>query len=60
MQMTARHLIVHGHVQGVSFRDWMVAAAREHDVAGWVRNLPDSTVEAHLEGADEATGALIA
>ena len=58
--MIARHCIVHGRVQGVFFRDWTCAAARELGITGWVRNLPDGTVEAHLEGHEDAVGKMIA
>jgi acylphosphatase len=44
-------VIVSGLVQGVFFRDTCRRAATEHMVAGWVRNLPDGTVEAVFEGA---------
>ncbi|BDI60711.1 acylphosphatase [Qipengyuania nanhaisediminis] len=56
----ARHLVVHGRVQGVFYRDWTVEAARRLGVTGWVRNLADCTVEAHLEGDDEAVTRMIA
>lgn len=56
----ARHLIVHGRVQGVFYRDWTVATARSLGLAGWVRNLRDGTVEAHLEGALHVVERMIA
>lgn len=41
-----------GLVHGVSFRASMAGVATELGVKGWVRNLPDGSVEAHLEGDD--------
>jgi acylphosphatase len=46
----ARHLVVHGRVQGVFFRDTTRRTAQAAGVAGWVRNAPDGTVEMRLEG----------
>ena len=46
----ARHLTVTGRVQGVFFRDSTRRQAQQAGVAGWVRNCPDGTVEAWLEG----------
>jgi acylphosphatase len=46
-------VLVSGRVQGVNFRascQWM---AVQHDVTGWVRNLPDGRVEAVFEGPGE-------
>lgn len=43
-------LRVRGLVQGVYFRAQMQEQAGLHGVAGWVRNLPDGSVEAVLEG----------
>jgi acylphosphatase len=45
------HAIVHGRVQGVSFRFYTVAQANTLKLTGWVRNLPDDTVEVVAEGA---------
>jgi acylphosphatase len=45
-----RRAIVHGHVQGVFFRDSVQRLADRLGVAGWVRNNWDGTVEAVLEG----------
>lgn len=48
------HAIVHGRVQGVFFRDYTQRKALELGLGGWVRNLPDGTVETVFEGEDDA------
>ncbi|MEE4155306.1 MAG: acylphosphatase [Erythrobacter sp.] len=58
--MKAISVILHGRVQGVFYRDWTVERARAFGLAGWVRNLPEGTVEAHLEGDAQAIRAMIA
>lgn len=45
--------IVHGRVQGVSFRHYTVLKAADLGLTGWVRNLPDNTVETLAEGEKE-------
>ena len=52
--VTARRAVVHGRVQGVGFRFFAERAARELGVRGWVRNLPDGTVETLAVAEDEA------
>jgi acylphosphatase len=37
-------------VQGVFFRDFVSQCAREIDLTGYVRNLPDGAVEVRAEG----------
>lgn len=49
-QLTA---IVHGYVQGVSFRYYTQRTARRLGVTGWVANQRDGTVKVVAEG-DEA------
>jgi acylphosphatase len=51
--------VVHGHVQGVFFRDTTRRRAAERGIAGWVRNNPDGTVEAAFEGEPEAVESLV-
>ena len=59
MEAVARHVRITGHVQGVFFRAWTRDQASSLDVSGWVRNCPDGSVEAQLEGDAEAVGDLI-
>ena len=51
--------MVHGHVQGVFFRDTTRRQATARDVSGWVRNNPDGTVEAVFEGEPDAVDAMV-
>lgn len=48
------HLIISGRVHGVFFRMETRRTAERLGVTGWVRNLPDGTVEAVFEGAADA------
>ena len=50
----ARRFFVSGRVQGVFFRVFTRDAAERAGLAGTVRNLPDSRVEAYAEGTAEA------
>jgi acylphosphatase len=55
-----RRVIVHGRVQGVSFRASTREAARRAGAQGWVRNLADGGVEAVFEGDPAAVATLLA
>jgi acylphosphatase len=55
----ARHAVVSGRVQGVGFRAFAQRAARETGVRGWVRNLPDGSVETAVEGDARAVRAYL-
>ena len=52
--VVARRLMILGRVQGVFYRNWAKQRATELGLAGWVRNRLDGSVEAVIEGADEA------
>jgi len=41
---------VYGYVQGVNFRYFVLRLARSLDLKGYVRNLPDGSVEVVAEG----------
>jgi acylphosphatase len=55
----ARHVSVTGRVQGVFFRAWTEEQAERLAVLGWIRNCPDGSVEAHLEGEEASVNWLI-
>ncbi|MEU9123032.1 acylphosphatase [Streptomyces sp. NPDC048506] len=57
--MIRRRVVVSGDVHGVFFRDTCRRVAGANGVAGWVRNVPDGTVEAVFEGAPAAVAALV-
>jgi acylphosphatase len=44
------HVFVSGRVQGVFFRYETKRIARQRNVTGWARNMPDGRVEAIFEG----------
>ncbi|MDG7001065.1 MAG: acylphosphatase [Nitrososphaerota archaeon] len=48
----AFRIVISGRVQGVFFRTTMKSLADSNDVVGWVRNLPDGTVEALVQGKE--------
>ena len=59
MAKIARHIRVTGRVQGVFFRAWTREQAERLEVTGWVRNCPDGSVDAYLEGREDGVNQLI-
>ena len=51
--MVAKHIIFAGRVQGVGFRFTAHRMANRHQLTGFVRNLPDGTVEMLAQGPAE-------
>jgi acylphosphatase len=57
--MVCRRTTYFGRVQGVGFRYTARDVARNFAVAGYVRNLPDGSVELVAEGAAEQVEAFL-
>ena len=55
----AVRLIIEGRVQGVGYRYWTVREAARFGLDGWVRNLPNGSVEALIAGQPDAVAAMI-
>lgn len=53
-------VIVSGLVQGVNYRYCTLQAALTRNVTGWVKNLPDGSVQGCFEGEEDDVNALIA
>lgn len=47
------HIYFSGRVQGVGFRYTSRQVARRYEVCGWVKNLPNGSVEMIVEGASD-------
>ena len=57
---TSQRMIYSGRVQGVGFRYSVKQIAAGFEVTGWVRNLPEGTVEMFAAGAAEEVQAFVA
>ena len=60
MEMTRAHLVIEGLVQGVFFRANTIETAQALNVCGYVKNNPDGSVEAVLEGDKDSVEKVIA
>lgn len=48
MSKVEMYAVMHGHVQGVFFRETTRRQASELEIVGTVKNLPDGTVEIYV------------
>ena len=53
------HVVVRGRVQGVGFRYATASRASSLGLGGWVRNMPDGSVEAVFEGPAERVESMV-
>lgn len=52
--ITSLRVHVHGFVQGIGFRDFLIMAAQQQKLDGWARNRSDGSVEALVSGPTKA------
>ena len=53
-EITSLRVHVHGIVQGIGFRDFLMTSAQQNKLDGWVRNRADGSVEALVSGPTKA------
>ncbi len=51
--MVRNHILIKGRVQGVGYRYFCQNIADVYELTGWVKNLPDETVEIEIQGEIE-------
>ena len=59
MNRVSLHLVIHGRVQGVFFRESMRQQAVQLNINGWAQNRADGTVEAVIQGGAESVSKLL-
>ncbi len=59
-ETAAVHMVVHGRVQGVFYRAKTQKMAEDLELAGWVKNCSDGSVEIHAEGSKKKLEELVA
>ena len=59
MSSQTLHLLIHGRVQGVWFRESMKQKAEQLGISGWVMNRADGSVEAVIQGNGQAVAAML-
>ncbi|MEQ8710508.1 MAG: acylphosphatase [Rhodospirillales bacterium] len=58
--LRAVRIRIEGRVQGVGYRWWFAKEAEARNLAGWVRNRADRSVEALLQGPGDRIDELVA
>ncbi len=59
MAKISRHCLITGKVQGVFYRQATKEQALLRGLTGWVKNLPDNSVEAVIVGDEEQVATML-
>lgn len=57
--IVARNVRFFGQVQGVNFRRNFAELATRLELKGWIKNVADGSVEAHIEGEPQVIQSII-
>jgi acylphosphatase len=60
VETIVRRILISGVVQGVGYRHSLTERARQLNLQGWCRNLPDGRVEAWVQGTPDAVADVLA
>lgn len=60
VETVVRRVLISGTVQGVGYRQALAERARQLNLQGWCRNLPDGRVEAWVQGLPDAVAEVLA
>ena len=60
VETVVRRVLISGTVQGVGYRQSLAERARQLNIQGWCRNLPDGRVEAWVQGLPDAVADILA
>ena len=59
MEIIREHFVFTGRVQGVGFRYKVSILTHHYKVTGWIKNNADGSVEAQLQGREEALDQIV-
>ena len=59
MEIIREHFVFTGRVQGVGFRYKVSRLTHHYKVTGWIKNNADGSVEAQLQGREEALDQIV-
>lgn len=57
--MIRKHIVVRGRVQGSGFRYYTQTEAMRLGLSGYVRDMPDNSIEIEAEGAEDSLAELL-
>jgi acylphosphatase len=60
VETLVKRVLISGNVQGVGYRYALAERARQLNIQGWCKNLPDGRVEAWIQGTPDPVADILA